>query len=75
MPFDHTLDGLVDGLARICPLDKDLADGIKDIGRFDDMCPLVPVKRCIPTDMEIQAILAVGRQVGAFAEQQVRISA
>jgi hypothetical protein len=70
MPGDHTLDGLVDGLAGICPLDQALADGIKHIGRFDDLCPLVPSHRCAPNDMEIRAILAVGKQVVAFARQQ-----
>jgi len=72
MPADHTLEGLVDELALFCPLDKDLADGIKGLGRFDDMCPLVPVNRSIPSDMEIKTILTVGREVASFAEQQVR---
>jgi len=72
MPSDHTLDGLVDELAQFCPLDKALADRIKALGRFDDMCPLVPVNRRIPTDREIRSILEVGRQVAAFAGQRVR---
>lgn len=72
MPADHTLDGLVDELALFCPLDKDLADHIKGLGRFDDMCPLIPVNRIVPDHREIKAILAVGLQVVAFAEQQVR---
>jgi hypothetical protein len=71
MPADHTLDGLVDELALFCPLDKGLAESIKDLGRYDDMCPLVPVNRSIPNDMEIKTILTVGRQVVAFAERQV----
>jgi hypothetical protein len=68
LPADHTLDGLVDGLAGICPLGRELADGIKHIGRFDDMCPLVPPRRCAPDDLEIRAMLAVGKQVAAFAQ-------
>ena len=72
MPADHTLDGLVDELALFCPLDEDLADRIKELGRFDDMCPLIPVNRIVPDDTEIKAILAVGSQVVAFAERQVR---
>jgi hypothetical protein len=68
LPADHTLDGLVDGLAGICPLGRELADGIKLIGRFDDMCPLVPPRRCAPDDLEIRAMLAVGKQVAAFAQ-------
>jgi hypothetical protein len=72
MPADHTLDGLVDELVKFCPMDKDLADGIKEAGRFDDMCPLVPVSRSIPNDMEIKIMLAVGQQMAAFAEQHVR---
>ena len=72
MPADHTLEGLVDELVLLCPLDSELADGIKGLGRFDDMCPLIPVNRMVPDDMEIKAILALGRQVVAFAEQQVR---
>jgi len=70
MPADHTLDGLVDELTLFCPLDKDLADSIKGLGRFDDMCPLVPVNRSIPNDMEIKTILAVGQKVASFAEKK-----
>lgn len=69
MPVDHTLDGLVDDLATICPLDKDLGEQIKGLGRFDDMCPLVPVNRKIPDVMQIQAMLAIGGQVATFADQ------
>ncbi|MGD9187460.1 MAG: hypothetical protein PVI89_04585, partial [Desulfobacteraceae bacterium] len=43
MPTDHTLDGLVDGLAPFCPLDTQLAEGVKRLNQYDDMCPLVPV--------------------------------
>lgn len=71
MPADHTLDGLVDELSLLCPLDRRLADDIKALGRFDDMCPLVPVQRSIPTDQEVRGILEVGRQVAAFAEQEI----
>jgi len=71
LPADHTLDGLVDELALFCPLDKALADGIKALGRYDDMCPLIPVNHIVPDDMQIRAILAVGSQVAAFAAQQV----
>lgn len=72
MPVDHTLDGLVDGLKQFCPLKADLAESIKEIGRFDDMCPLVPVQKSIPDDQEIRAILAVGQQVAEFAALQVQ---
>lgn len=72
MPADHTLEGLVDDLSSICPLDTDLGESIKGVGRFDDMCPLVPVNRTVPDHMQIQSILAIGGQVSAFAEQQVK---
>lgn len=71
MPADHTLGGLVDDLATICAMDKDLGERIKHLARFDDMCPLVPVNRSIPDNMQIKAILAVGGQVAAFAKQQI----
>lgn len=71
MPTDHTLYGLVDELAHFCPLDKDLADGIKALGRFDDMCPLIPVNRTVPDDKQIKTILTLCRKVATFAEQQV----
>ena len=74
MPADHTLDGLVDGLSSICPLSPGLADDVKTIGRYDDMCPLVPVNPCTPNDTEIKAILAVGRQVAGYADSQVNQS-
>jgi hypothetical protein len=71
MPFDHTLSGLVEGLAPICAMETDLADRIKVIEQIDDMCSLAPVLRSAPSDMDIQQILDVGRQVASFAEQHV----
>ena len=74
MPLDHTLDGLVDGLAPICPLDAQLAEGIKHLNQYDDMCPLVPVRRVVPDDSAIKAILAVGKQVAGFVQLNVKPS-
>jgi len=74
MPIDHTLDGLVDGLSALELMAPDLAEQIKGLGRYDDMCPLVPVNPCIPDDTEIKAILAVGRQVVGFAELNIKRS-
>lgn len=74
MPADHTLDGLVDGLAPFCSLDTQLAEGIKRLNQYDDMCPLVPVRRVVPDDMAIKAILALGKQVAGFAELHVKPS-
>lgn len=72
MPADHTLDGLVDGLTSFCLLEPNLAESIKGLGRFDDMCPLIPVRKSVPNDMEIKAILAIGRQVAGFADLEVK---
>lgn len=74
MPTDHTLDGLVDGLAAFCPLDTQLAEGIKHLNQYDDMCPLVPVGRVIPDDMAIKAMLALGKQVAGFVKLHVKPS-
>lgn len=73
MPLDHTLDGLVDGLALFCPLDTQLAESIKRLSQYDDMCPLVPVRQVVPDDMEIKAILAFGKQVADFVEVHVKL--
>lgn len=72
MPQDHTLDGLVDGLASFCPLDAPLAESIKRLNQYDDMCPLVPVRRVVPDDMAIEAILVLGKQVAGFVELYVK---
>jgi hypothetical protein len=72
MPTDHTLDGLVEGLAPFCPLDIQLAEGIKHLNQYDDMCPLVPVGRVVPDEAAIKAILAVGKQVAGFVDLHVK---
>jgi hypothetical protein len=72
MPADHTLDGLVEGLMSMGLMRDDLADSIKGLGRFDDMCPLLPVNPRVPDDAEIKAMLAVGRQVVGFAQCQAK---
>jgi hypothetical protein len=74
MPTDHTLDGLVDGLAPYCSLDTQLAEGIKRLNQYDDMCPLVPVRRIVPDDTAIKAILALGKQVAEFVKLHVKLS-
>lgn len=45
-------------------------DWQEHIGRFDDMCPLIPLRRRAPDDMEIRAVLAVVQQVVAFVQQE-----
>ena len=71
MPLDHTLSGLVEGLAPVCRLDAELAARIKWVEQIDDMCALAPANRSAPSDVEIQEILDVGRQVAGFAEGYV----
>lgn len=70
MPADHTLDGLVEGLMSMGLMRDDLAESIKGLGRFDDMCPLLPVNPRVPDDMEIETMMVTGRQVVGFAQQQ-----
>jgi hypothetical protein len=74
MPTDHTLGGLVDGLALVCPIEKGMGDEIKALWEFDDMCSLEPTNRHIPTDMEVRAMLTLARQVEAFTRERVNTS-
>ncbi len=75
MPEDHTLDGLVEGLMSMELMHADLAESIKGVGRFDDMCPLLPVNPRVPDDMEIENMLVTGRQAVCFAKQHSHQSA
>lgn len=72
MAEDHTLDGLVEGLMTMGLMEDDLAARIKELGRFDDMCPLVPVNKRVPDDAELKDMLAIGRQVVGFAQYHAR---
>jgi hypothetical protein len=71
MPSDHTLSGLVDALAEVCPLDAELADLIKRIEAIDDMCTLTPWRRSPPGDIDVEMVLLAGHEMAAFARQQV----
>ena len=71
MPGDHTLEGLVEGLDQICPLEAHLAEQVKALGRLDNMCLLEPVNRLIPDDREISAMLETASQVEVFVLNQV----
>lgn len=74
MPADHTLDGLVNDLAGLCHLDRDLAEGVKSLGRMDNMCPLTPANRIHLSDIQIKVVLDLGEQVADFAHDQVNQS-
>lgn len=71
MPSDHTLSGLVDALAGVCPLDDELAALVKRIEAIDDMCALAPERRAPPGDIDVELALLAGREVTAFARRQV----
>jgi hypothetical protein len=71
MPYDHTLSGLVVGLADVCPVEPELVEKIKRIEQIDDMCSLTAQRREPPNDAEIREILAVGEAVARFARESV----
>ena len=66
MPFDHTLSGLVDGLADFFPLDMQLVEGIKQVEGFDDICALMPSLRRAPTNSDISQLLDNGERLAAY---------
>jgi hypothetical protein len=68
MPVDHTLSGLVEGLAAVCPMDAELVDRIKGVESIDDMCALTVAHRQPPGDAEIEETLAVGNAVVRFVD-------
>ena len=73
MPTDHTLSGLVDGLAAICPMNPGLSERIKRIEAMDNMCPLVPVRRESPEDTLIKEILDTGLDVADYARKNAPV--
>lgn len=73
MPFDHTLSGLVEGLASVCPVEAGLAERIKQVEQIDNMCTLAPVRRTEPSVGDIQLVLAVGREVAGFVKQHLTV--
>jgi len=73
MPTDHTLSGLLEALAEVCPLDAELAGMIKRVEQIDDMCTLAPDHRVPPGDVDVQGILLVGREVAGFVNQHVPV--
>ena len=71
MPTDHTLSGLVRGLAPVCPMDEDLARRIREIEGIDNMCPLTAALRPEPDQTAVDQILETGDRVAAFAKAHV----
>ena len=70
-PVDHTLSGLVEGLAAVCPMEADLAGRIRRIEAMDDMCALSVPHRQPPEDADVQEILAVGSAVARFVDRSI----
>lgn len=74
LPVDHTLSGLVETLASVCPLDAELIDRIRRIEAVDDMCTLSPVLRRPPGDRETTDIVAVAQEVARLADRLLPLS-
>lgn len=71
LPVDHTLSGLVDGMATFCPLPDSLADGIKAIENMDDLCTLAPVNHRKPSNDDITGFLETGEGLMRFADERL----
>ena len=71
LPYDHTLSGLVDGLAEFYPLDKKYVDTVKQIEGFDDICALLPGFRRSPSDTDIAGLLDSGEQLCHFVLERL----
>ena len=66
LPDDHTLSGLVDGMADFCPLEEKYVDGVKQVESFDDICALLPAFRRSPSNADITLLLDNGEQLARF---------
>lgn len=71
MPCDHTLSGLVDGLAEFCPLEDKFIDSVKQIESFDDICALMPGIRRSPSDADITRLLDNGESLSRLVRDRL----
>ena len=71
LPYDHTLSGLVEGLADFCPLSEAFVNCAKQVEGFDDICTLLPGFRRSPSDADIAGILNCGEQLVQFVHSRL----
>lgn len=71
MPCDHTLSGLVDGLADFCPLEEKFVHSVKQVESFDDICALLPQFRRSPSDADITLLLENGEALSSFVRNRL----
>jgi hypothetical protein len=71
MPQHHRLDGLVESVAQLEPMDGELIKNVQAIDNYSDLCSLEVYSRPIPNDMEIKAMLEVAKAVEVFVKQSI----
>ncbi len=71
MPQHHRLESLVLEVAEMEPIDAILIKNIKDMENYQDLCSLEANSCSIPNDMEIQAMLKIGKEVEHFVKHRI----
>ena len=70
-PEHHRLDGLVNTVTQIEPMDADLIKKVEGIDSYQDLCSLEVYSRPVPNDMEIKAMLEIAKEVERFVKQSI----
>lgn len=71
VPPHNRLDGLVQSVAQMEPMDAELIKNVQAIDNYTDLCSLEVYSRPIPNDMEIKAMLDVAKEVEQFVKQSI----
>jgi hypothetical protein len=71
LPEHHRLDGLVDAVAQMDPMDPELVKRVKALDGYQELCSLEIYSRPIPNDVEIQAMLKTAKEVEHFVKQSI----
>lgn len=71
LPQHHRLDGLVEEVATMEPIDVELVKNVQAVESYQDLCSFEIYKSPFPNDMEIKAMLKIAKEVEQFVKQSI----
>jgi hypothetical protein len=71
LPFNHTLQDLLEGLKVVTSVDKELEDRLMHLNGFQEICTINYAERKIPSNDEISYMISTGNMVAEFIDKKL----
>lgn len=72
LPFNHTLQDLLDGIKKVTNVDRDLEERLIHLNSFQEICSVDQYSRKSPSNEDIEYMVTTAKIVANFIEKKLQ---